>query len=141
MNREIEFRGLRTDGKGWVYGYYHEEELLYGSHSHIMYSDVDNENDEQTKQYSVHVFRESVGQFTGLYDKNGVKIFEGDIVDVTGKPYASIDPILVVWGTKSHGWSIKFNCGKHYEHNPLLKYYSLPSKKNIEIIGNIHEKK
>lgn len=62
--RQIKFRGLRTDGKGWVYG-----DLLCNWTIHQILSEDDG------NEYKV--IPESVGQFTGLHDKNGVEIYEG----------------------------------------------------------------
>ena len=67
MNRQIKFRGLRTDGKGWAYGAY----VPSGVNPYDIIIDG---NDEHA------VIASSVGQFTGLTDKNGVEVFEGDYV-------------------------------------------------------------
>ena len=86
-----------------------------------------------------HVIKETVGQFTGLLDKNGKKIFEGDVVKFNNHNWKEeVYIATVVWGKKSHGYSLKVDT-KLYNKWGRIKYYSLPCSKNIEIIGNITE--
>lgn len=66
--REILFRGKTYDNE-WVYGYYVNQ-----YEAHEIYC-LDNDDKER-----VHIIPETVGQFTGLTDSKGNKIFEGDII-------------------------------------------------------------
>lgn len=125
--REIIFRGQRKDNKEWVYGYllfdYEQNEAFIAEHF------------EDKSAYIKEVLPETVGQYTGLKDKNGKKIFEGDIVSVNGN-----DVLLFIEFTDLENepeyMSLSFNCRIAGHHLYLHRLENKSTK--YEVVGNIH---
>lgn len=76
MNRrEILFRGKRVDNGGWVYGSLLNNRTAMEGSAYIIPFFVDSSNFDY-----IEVYPHTIGQFTGLTDSKGNKVFEGDIV-------------------------------------------------------------
>lgn len=129
--REILFRGNRVDGRGWIYGY-----LTYDNWGRMCILEYDEKEGRPDKMTTSPVIPETVGQFTGLVDKNGTKIFEGDIV----LGASGITRGIVEFGIGRFGilWDIDSELLKS-ESNDCLRGIHDGFSTKVEIIGNIHE--
>jgi len=114
MEREIKFRGVSIDTDKMVYG-----DLLQYRVMPVIF-------DEDKEQWEVKA--ETVGQFTGLFDKNGEEIYEGDILQAAES--------VIIISYSGRGFQ-----GKYI--NNSQKYDGIITNNNYlywEIIGNIHKK-
>lgn len=128
--REILFRGKSEDNGEWVYGYY----ACIGKHHYILTGKLNLIGAVNFEHYLV--IPETVGQYTGLTDKNGKKIFEGDIIGTDiARPYLIVE---------FRDGCFMFNCndgGKDYYDIMLPIFEEAQTEyKYGEVIGNIHDK-
>jgi uncharacterized phage protein (TIGR01671 family) len=123
--RDIKFRGLRVDGKGWVYGFYYQ----YNSKSFI---GSENHSDDSDTYYNHKVIPVSVGQLIGQKDNNDVDIYEDDIL--TRIKTDSVDSIFgVVEYDGLEFTAINIDDPENYDS--VLHY----QEDLIQVIGNIHQ--
>ena|ERR1035437_5918731 len=118
MKREILFRGKRIDNGEWIYG---GVSVFNGSTDMFDSESVDNGCYEITP--------ETVGQFIGLIDKNGVKIFEGDILSTE-----TLKEMKVSWNNRFSSFSLT-----HEKWIFSHWFGESCDPENCTIVGNIHE--
>lgn len=141
--REILFRGKRVDNGEWVYG-----SLIYVTDGNTLkrYPNIVISYNHDTFDWH-EVIPESVCQFTGLLDKNGNKIYEGDKFqgDEPGEFY------IINWNNEEaifqmdlYGYSVSAGEGSQEVYDNEISqidsnFFELSALSSDEIIGNIHE--
>lgn len=128
--REILFRGKRADNGEWVYGHpFTCDEYEFSKIAQM------HQCDKHGYWSLVNIIHTTLGQYTGLLDKNGVKIFEGDVHEYFGNHFVVKFGHYVDEDTKFelYGWHLD---GVRIEHKASLQG---DSEMYVNIIGNIHE--
>ena len=143
MNREIKFRGKgieEYDKDKWYYGYYlkldkttycfkEDYERNKDNSEHKIVFDVMTDWGLPNQHKMADVNIDTLGQFTGLYDKKNVPIFEGDIVK---SPYTNDDSLYII---------AYWKCGFMLQGQKSGDYYDFIGDLlgRLEVIGNIYE--
>lgn len=140
MKREIKFRGKDIKTGQWVFGDLHT--LCDNPHIH-----TDKSKFPYTGKRSF-IDPDTVGQFTGLYDKNGEEVYEGDIVRKCDLTFGLKFEGVVVYNAEIGCFRI------HSENNGVTMRMgfeasdvyndgkcTVPVKYDYEVIGNIHDNK
>lgn len=127
---EILFRAKRTDNGGWIEGFY----TCFNGDEHRIYTGYSETDCGDYYPDWFNVLPETVGQFTGLTDKNGKLIFEGDIVDV------EYDIQYVGVTAERIGlFEVVFYDGCFMKDRPGDGMYHFIPSDRCEVVGNIHD--
>lgn len=143
--REIFFRGKRTDNGEWVEGYYYKAKYCRTDDKLCDYITVPHpkEYNEPSSHYIVNP--DTVGQYTGLKDKNGAKIFEGDIVKCVDVNNGGSFTAIVSFGNPNYEYNWGFQLvqmgGDNLNTDILLWVDMEETGAYIEVISNIYDNK
>jgi uncharacterized phage protein (TIGR01671 family) len=126
MSRKLKFRGKCIQSKRWVYGYYFIEER--DIEDGFVWRDIPQIQQRYGDHYQYFdVIPETIGQYTGLKDKNGTEIYEDDLVAVAD--YANWEGLYkVAWDNDGSMYVIK---DVHGDREKLCEFEEYLVKGNI----------
>lgn len=126
----ILFRGKRTDNNEWVEGRAFAEAIV--PITQPFFIDVNTHKIDDDNITCFRVIPETIGQFTGLFDVKGEKIFEGNIVNCKTADYC-FNGFVVKWCQEQCRFIIA------NDNNTEIKSFPMDESFEYEVIGNIHD--
>ncbi len=147
--REIKFRGKRKDNGQWVFGGYHQwitrqicpigDNLKPEDIKDVIIIDSFADWNMPKSMQAVEILPETLGQYTGLKDKNGKEIYEGDIVsfeDAECDAEGYHDNVFLNRGVVSYD---EVSMCYYFSNRQTVDMEDLYIPTDAEIIGNIYE--
>lgn len=138
MKREIKFRAKRKDNNKWAFGDLVKDNAGGAWIETNLQTWRENCDDVDAFGSRLYVDMETVGQFTGLTDKKGREIYEGDVLRINNG--AIICLLVVTWNAEVGSWCLRFKEESKEGTRPLGRWLC-DRDYDIELTGNIYDNK
>lgn len=138
MQREIKFRAKRKDNNKWAFGDLVKDNAGGAWIETNLQTWRENCDDVDAFGSRLYVDIDTVGQFTGLTDKKGREIYEGDVLRINNG--AVICLLVVTWNAEVGSWCLRFKEESKEGTRPLGRWLC-DRDYDIELTGNIYDNK
>lgn len=138
MQREIKFRAKRKDNNKWAFGDLVKDNAGGAWIKTNLQTWRENCDDVDAFGSRLYVDIDTVGQFTGLTDKKGREIYEGDVLRINNG--AVICLLVVTWNEEVGSWCLRFKEELKEGTRPLGRWLC-DRDYDIELTGNIYDNK